>query len=137
VHGRAEGGRLARDRIVQRITLAGNAIINPPGAGISVGAAQDVVLAENSVHFGEGALLDGPKAAVELANVEGVRVLGLEVTGARSDVAGGVYIDASSAPGHMGVRIAHDTISLPVREDALPVLTREGDRMPRSFPQAP
>jgi nitrous oxidase accessory protein NosD len=124
VHALAAGGRVAAERFVHSITLADNTIVNPPGAGISLGAVRDVYVVGNAVHFGDAALLEDATAAVELYSVEGVRVADLTVTGEREEVMAAVSADAASAPGDPGVRVDEATVRVPEGDAPMPALRR-------------
>ena len=100
-HGLAEG------RVQRNIVIENNRIIDPPGAGIVIGAAQSVQLNGNRVETSAAASSHRRASAVSLMNSGGVSVDGLTVTDPQGLFTAAVEIDPSVAPGNAGVTIAN------------------------------
>lgn len=86
------GHQPGTERCASNITVSGNVILNPPGAGISILSARDVTLVDNTITYEADARLLREPAAVHLDNVEGVRLDALTVDAAHPDVKAAVSI---------------------------------------------
>jgi hypothetical protein len=100
------GHQLAEGRGPAIVTIENNTIIDPPGAGIYVGAAREVRILSNSVT----ARLDSQvhrarEAGIVLENCAGVLIDGFRMRDPRPTTAAAVEIAASVEPGERGVQV--------------------------------
>jgi hypothetical protein len=100
-HGLAEG-RVQRNIVVER-----NRIVDPPGAGVFIGAAQQVKLNGNRIEVSDGAASHRQTAGILLTNSEGVSIDGLTITGPPQWFTAAVEIDPTVSQGDSGVTIAN------------------------------
>lgn len=94
---------LSEDTLTSQITLEGNRILNPPGAGISVGAARDILIVDSRIVYTDHARMMRTTSAIVLHQTVGVRIVGLDVSSKRPEIAAAIDVDDSVAAGPIGV----------------------------------
>ncbi|MBC8872638.1 MAG: right-handed parallel beta-helix repeat-containing protein [Planctomycetes bacterium] len=99
-HGLAEG------RVQRNILIENNRIVDPPGAGVFIGAAQSVQLNGNRVETSPATSPHRRTSAILLMNSSAVTVDGLTVTDPQGLFTAAVEIDPSVAAGEGGVAIS-------------------------------
>jgi len=101
----ALGGRLAAERLLRGVTLENNLIINPPGAGVYIGAAREVFVHQLRVFYRSDGVMPRAAAAMVIEDAAAVRVENLRVESQHTDVTAGLLIEPSVDGGEAGVRM--------------------------------
>ena len=84
IQGIGLDGRLARGRPVHDVTRVGNRFIDPPGAGLFIGAARNVRIEGNSIAASADAFSPRPCAVMIIEDCEGVVLEGNMIDDARA-----------------------------------------------------
>jgi hypothetical protein len=103
VAARAREGRLAASREVQQITLSDNTVVNPPGAALYVGAAQDIKIEKLRVYYQRDAVIPRSTSAIILENATKVRLENIRIEAKVAGINAGVLIHPSVEKGVAGV----------------------------------
>ncbi|OHB60213.1 MAG: hypothetical protein A2Y12_10320 [Planctomycetes bacterium GWF2_42_9] len=99
------GWNLGKGRDIRNIVIEGNKVIDPIGAAIFVGGARNVTILNNEITASEDSRIYEKRAAVRIANCEGVKIDGLSVVDPRPDCIAAVEILADTAADVNGVAI--------------------------------
>lgn len=107
---RALGGRLAAERRLREVTLENTIVINPPGAAVYIGAADDVAIKNLRVFYREDGIMPRETAAIIVEDASGVHLEGTRIESQQDDVVAGLYIESSVDAGIAGLSM--DAIQL-------------------------
>ncbi|MBL7223383.1 MAG: right-handed parallel beta-helix repeat-containing protein [Candidatus Brocadiae bacterium] len=108
----ARGFKLAGQRTLRNIAIEGNTIINPPGAGIYVGAADGVSISGNRIEYRKGCTPARETGAVILENAQGVSIDGLHVQSPHAETTAAIEVRESVEVGDAGVTVGEITARL-------------------------
>ena len=112
VHAKARRrGGIAAERLVHDVAIIGNNIVNPPSAGIFLGAVEGFEVSGNTIaHEGAAARLPRDAAAIAGLNVDDGTISGNTITSSRAEITEG--IDMSSDENGSRITSGSNSISL-------------------------
>lgn len=93
-------GGIAAERLLENVIINSNTIINPPSAGVYVGAAQHVTVRGNTIRYeGDAARLPREASAIVFANTDNAEITGNTISSTRPEITAGIDLaDPGNGP---------------------------------------